>query len=84
MCYFKKFKYKIGGKNLFPECVLKDSLNYTAYFYACIINESLCTGVVPGKWKVTTIVPVQNVANTIFAEELRPINTITCHSKKGK
>ena len=77
----KKLKYKIGGKNLFPEGVLKDSLNYTAYFYACIINESLSTGVVPTKWKVTTIVPVQKVANTVLAEELRPINTITCDAK---
>ena len=35
----------------------------------------------PKKWKVTTIVPVQKVANTVLAEELRPINTIACCSK---
>ena len=74
-------KYNIGGKNLFPESVLKDSLNCAAYYYACIINESLSTGVVPKKWKVTTIVPVQKVANTALAEELRSINTIACDSK---
>ena len=40
----KKFKYKIGAKNLFSEGVLKDSLKYTVYIYACMINESLCLG----------------------------------------
>ena len=38
-------------------------------------------GVVPRKWKVTTIVPVEKVANTVLAEELSPINTITCDAK---
>ena len=77
----KKLKHKIGGKNLLLEGVHKDSLNYITYFYACTMNESLSTSVVPRKWKVETIVPVQKVANTVSAEELRPISTITCDSK---
>ena len=35
----------------------------------------------PRKWIATTIFPVQKVANTEHAEELRPINTITYNSK---
>ena len=40
----RKIKCKMYGKKLFPEGVLKDFLNYTAYFYAYMINESLSTG----------------------------------------
>ncbi|XP_067619860.1 repetitive organellar protein-like [Eurosta solidaginis] len=37
----KEFKYKIGGRKLISDGVLKDCISYTGYFYAQIINNSI-------------------------------------------
>ncbi|KAJ8975902.1 hypothetical protein NQ317_011373 [Molorchus minor] len=41
-----------------------------------LVNTSLQTGNIPHELKVSTIIPIPKVANTIKAEELRPINTL--------
>lgn len=57
----KTFKYKIGGRKLLSDGVLKDSIEYLGYFYALIINDSVESGIVPGRWKTSTVVPVKKV-----------------------
>ncbi|KAJ8980533.1 hypothetical protein NQ317_008330 [Molorchus minor] len=41
-----------------------------------LVNTSLQTGNISHELKVSTIIPIPKVANTIKAEELRPINTL--------
>lgn len=41
-----------------------------------LINTSLDTGKVPSQLKISTIVPIQKVNNTIKSEEFRPVNTL--------
>lgn len=55
------FKYKIGGRKILSDGVIKDSIMYTGYFYAQIINSSLEDGIVPEKWKMSTVIPVEKV-----------------------
>ncbi|XP_036340251.1 uncharacterized protein LOC118749554 [Rhagoletis pomonella] len=77
----KTFKYKIGGRKLLSDGVLKDSIEYLGYFYALIINDSVESGIVPERWKTSTVVPVKKVKKTIQPEELRPINTLPSDAK---
>lgn len=53
-----------------------NSLEYTGFFLKTIINDSLEMGIVPDKWKLSTVIPIQKVKNTKNAEEFRPINTL--------
>ena len=76
-----KFKRKLGGKKLMSEGVLKDSISYTAHFYAEIINESMSEGIFPSIWKTSVIVPIPKIKNTFKVEEFRPINTLPCDEK---
>lgn len=77
----KKFENKIGGKKKMSYGVIRDSIEYTGFFYAQIVNESIRTGSVPHEWKRSTIVPIQKVKNTKKPEELRPINTLPSDEK---
>lgn len=77
----KAFKNKYGGKKLLSEGVFKDAMTYIAHLYKDIINESLNSGVVPSCWKISTIVHVEKVQNTVKPEELRPINTLSVDEK---
>lgn len=71
-----ELKNKVNKNELFNIMVLGDSLEYTGFFLVNIINESLNTGIVPDKWKLSTITPIQKVKNKKKAEEYRPINTL--------
>lgn len=77
----KSFKNKYGGKNLLSEGVIKDSMVYIAHLYKDIINESFDSGIVPSCWKISTIIPVAKVKNTMKPDELRPINTLPIDEK---
>lgn len=45
------------------------------------INESLNAGYVPDCWKISTVVPLKKVPNTMKAEEMRPINMLPIPEK---
>ena len=77
----RKFNYKIGGKKLFSEGVLKDAMEYLEFFYTRIINESMSLGKFPECWKTCLIFPIEKVKNTCRVEEFRPINTLSCDEK---
>ena len=76
-----RFKYKIGGKKILSEGVVKDSMEYLGFFYTKIVNESMILGKVPECWKTSMIDPIEKVKNTCKAEEFRPINTLPCDEK---
>lgn len=46
-----------------------------------LINSSLLEGVVPSHLKISTIIPIQKVKNTIKCEEFRPINMLPALEK---
>lgn len=46
-----------------------------------IINTSLDKGEFPESWKVSSVVPVQKVANTTNCAEFRPVNTLPVYEK---
>lgn len=46
-----------------------------------MVNNSLKLGFVPHSWKVSIIIPVQKVKNSLKAEEFRPINTLPIYEQ---
>lgn len=58
-----------------------DSMEYIGFFFTSIINESLNLGMVPDKWKVSTIKPIPKIKNTQLPQEYRPINTLPTDEK---
>jgi glutamate racemase len=46
-----------------------------------IINTSLESGIVPHELKITTIIAVPKVKNSIKCEDFRPINMLPTHEK---
>lgn len=74
-------KNKYGGKKMLTEGVIKDSMEYLGYTYACLINESFSQGIFPECWKISVVIPVEKIRGTTKPEELRPINTLQCDEK---
>lgn len=58
-----------------------DSIEYTGYFIAKIINESLSSGYFPEAWKTLTVVPISKITNTKKVAEHRGINMLPIEEK---
>jgi exonuclease III len=75
-----KIKTKSGIDNINVK-VMKDSFDTIGEALTEIINESIITGTVPEKWKVSTVIPIPKVPKTNKSEEFRPINMLPVYEK---
>ena len=62
--------------------VLIDIFEYIGESLLILINKSLLEGKFPDSWKISNIIPVPKIKNTLKAEEFRPINICFPHMKK--
>ncbi|XP_050306281.1 uncharacterized protein LOC126743294 [Anthonomus grandis grandis] len=77
----KSMKNVGGGENGISKKVLCDVCSVAGNRLLNIVNTSLSSGVFPEAWKVSTIIPVPKVLNTISHNEFRPINTVEVYEK---
>jgi hypothetical protein len=77
----QNIKNKTSGINNLNLNVIIDSFDVVGACFLDIINSSLQTGMVPEKWKKSTIVPIQKVSGTKKCEEFRPINILPAYEK---
>lgn len=66
---------------LLNKTILQDALTFIGLSFLDVINSSLETGVFPKEWKISILIPVPKVQNTVKAEEFRPINQLPTYEK---
>ncbi len=73
----KKYIDNINGR------VMNDAI-YNPVFaveFCKLLNDSLFCGKIPNNWKISTIIPVAKVPNTIQHDKFRPINMLPIPEK---
>lgn len=70
-----------SGSDEISSRVLKDSFDVVGEFLLEVINSSLASGVMPGSWKESVIVPIEKVPGTTKSTEFRPINMLPIYEK---
>jgi len=60
---------------------LKSSLDSISDLLLKVINNSLAQGIVPSRWKKSTVIPIPKVPNPKKPQEVRPINMLPLYEK---
>lgn len=61
--------------------ILKDVFEVVGNRLLDIINVSLSSGKVPDAWKISTVIPIEKVNNTILCQEFRGVNMVPVMEK---
>ena len=85
MTYLKEIINLIPNKNSSMDDIsikiLKLSFEVIGNRLLDTLDVSLSEGSVPDKWKISTVIPIEKVVNTVKAEEFRPINMLPSYEK---
>jgi hypothetical protein len=73
----KSFIDGVSGRMIL-DCMKNENF---AKFFVGIINSSMINGIVPEKWKITVIEPIEKSKNAVFPEQFRPINKLPIAEK---
>lgn len=76
-----RMKNKESSVNGINTRILKLAYEIIGDRFLQVINTSLQSGRFPTNWKLTTIIPIEKITNTIKCEEHRPINMVPCYEK---
>jgi len=76
----KNMKKKSSLDNL-NITVFNDAFEVIGDVFTKLINDILLTGVFPNIYKISTVIPIEKVKNTIKCEDFRPINMLTIEEK---
>lgn len=72
---------KVNKSQFCNSVVWYDAIDYIGHFLTSTINESLKTGIIPKKWKISTVTPIPKIVNTNIASNFRPINEMPVDEK---
>lgn len=83
--HLKKIVYSLkntaGVEDDISTKILKDAFLVIGNRFLDVINNSIEGGIFPTEWKLSVIIPVPKVTNTIMCQEYRPINTVPPYEK---
>ena len=78
----KKLKSKLSsGHDNISTKLMKDTLDYIIEPITHIINQSLCTGIVPTDMKIAKVVPIYKSSDSTILKNYRPVSLLPAFSK---
>ena len=78
----KKLTSKLSsGHDNMSTKLMKDTLNYIIEPITHIINQSLCTGIVPTYMKIAKVVPIYKSSDSTILKNYRPVSLLPAFSK---
>ena len=78
----KKLKSKLSsGHDNISTKLMKYTLNYIIEPITHIINQSLCTGIVPTDMKIAKVVPIYKSSDSTILKNYRPVSLLPAFSK---
>ena len=78
----KKLKSKLSsGHDNISTKLMKDTLDYIIEPITHIINQSLCTDIVPTDMKIAKVVPIYKSSDSTILKNYRPVSLLPAFSK---
>lgn len=79
MVELRKIIHSLDNKNkseVLNSKFLKETFEVFGHVILNLVNTSLDKGIFPDQLKITSVIPIPKISNTIEASEFRPINTL--------